>query len=78
MSAATHPGGRPETPPVPNFWDRPCAARGFDSYRLRGPYGWIMIGARSTEEAMREAARSTRWPLRENLQRWNGQEYVTV
>lgn len=60
------------------FWNRPCAAHGLVSYRLRGPYGFIMIGARDHAEAMREAARSTPAPSREALEVWNGKEYVAV
>jgi hypothetical protein len=56
--------------------DRPLAARGLTSYRLRGPYGYIMIGARDHEEAMREAARSTRDPKRADLEVWNGDRYI--
>lgn len=59
-----------------DFWNRPCASHGLHSYRLRGPYGWIMIGARDHEDAMREAARSTPSPSREALGVWNGVEYV--
>ena len=35
------------------------AAQGFDSYRYRGRFGWIYIGANSIEEALRQAKRST-------------------
>ena len=34
------------------------AAKGFSTYRYKGPYGAITIGANSTGEALREAARS--------------------
>lgn len=60
------------------YWNRPCAAPGLISYRLRGPYGWIMIGAMDHAEAMREAARSTHAPRREALEMWNGEEYIKV
>lgn len=56
--------------------EKPCAAAGFTSYRLQGRYGWIMIGAKDQADAMREAARSTTKPKRENLQVWSGTEYV--
>ena len=56
--------------------NRPLAASGLTSYRIKGPYGYIMIGARSTQEAMREAARSTRAPRREDLEVWGGDRYV--
>lgn len=56
--------------------DRPLAARGLTSYRLRGRYGYIMIGAHDHEDAMREAARSTPNPDRDALEIWNGARYV--
>lgn len=58
--------------------DRPLAAHGLTSYRLKGPYGWIMLGAQNHADAMDEAARSTRDPKREALQVWDGSEYVDV
>lgn len=54
--------------------DRPCAAPGLTSYRARGPFGFIMIGAVSVADAWREARRSTDNPT--DLQVWNGREYV--
>ena len=56
--------------------DRPLADPGLISYRLRGPYGYIMIGARDHDDAMREAARSTRDPKRADLEIWDGDRYV--
>ena len=57
--------------------DKPCAAPGLASWRYRGTYGWIMIGANNGADAMREAARSTDAPMElSRLQRWNGKEYV--
>lgn len=59
--------------------DMPLAAAGLTSYRLLGRYGWIMIGARDTDEAMREAARSISnpdKPDRDALQVWDGKQYV--
>jgi hypothetical protein len=38
--------------------DRPCAAEGLTSYRYRGEYGWIMIGAKDDADALHEASRS--------------------
>lgn len=58
--------------------DLPCAADGLTSYRLKGPYGWIMIGARDHEDAMREAARSTESPRRDALEVWDGTAYVSA
>lgn len=58
--------------------DKPCAAHGLTSYRYKGRYGWIMIGARDDADALREAARSSSDAInRANLQVWNGTEYVT-
>ena len=61
-----------------NTHDKPLAVAGLISYRLLGPYGWIMIGATDHDDAMRQAVRSTRQPSRDNLQVWNGAEYVPV
>lgn len=33
--------------------DKPLAAQGFTSYRCKTPYGFIMIGATDTDDAMR-------------------------
>lgn len=38
--------------------DKPLAVAGLTSYRYRGAYGWIMIGAKDTADALREANRS--------------------
>ena len=56
--------------------NKPLAAPGLTSYRARSPYGWIMIGAKDTDDAWREAKRST--PNPRDLQVWNGREYVEV
>jgi hypothetical protein len=56
--------------------DRPLAAPGLISYRARGRYGWIMIGAKDDADAWREARRSTDIP--HDLQVWNGSQYVPV
>jgi len=58
--------------------DRPMAAHGLTSYRLRGRYGWVMIGATDHADAMRDAARSTQEPKPENLQVWDGTQYVNA
>jgi hypothetical protein len=57
---------------------RPLASWGLRSYRCKGPYGWIMIGAKDPNEAMGEAKRSNENVKRENLQEWNGTSYVPV
>jgi hypothetical protein len=67
--AATH---------VSNVCDRPLAAEGLTSYRCRGRFGWIMIGAKNDDEAFREAQRSSESAARETLQRWDGERYVDV
>lgn len=59
--------------------DRPLAGADYQSYRYRGPYGWIMIGATSDTDALNEASRSTHgFVTYANLERWNGTEYVPV
>lgn len=63
---------------VVNVCDRPLAADGLTSYRCRGRFGWIMIGAKNDDEAFREAQRSSETVARETLQRWNGEAYVNV
>lgn len=57
--------------------ERPMAGPGLISYRYRGPMGWIMIGARDHQEALREAARSTTEPVSGGLlQVWGSTRYV--
>lgn len=61
--------------------NKPLAAPGLTSYRCKGRFGWIMIGAKDHIDAMREARRSVDrlgadTPRREDLQIWNGKEYV--
>lgn len=59
--------------------DKPLAAEGFISYRYKGRYGWIMIGASDDDHALTEARRSTDYAVdKENLQVWNGSEYVDI
>jgi len=60
-----------------DFWNCPCAAAGLTSYRYRGSFGWIMIGARDDKDALHEARRSTSTVVdAANLERWNGSKYV--
>lgn len=56
--------------------DRPLAAAPNTSYRLKGAFGWIMIGAMNDQGAMREARRSTEHPRFEDLEKWDGTQYV--
>jgi hypothetical protein len=59
--------------------DKPLAAVGFISYRYRGQYGWIMIGAVDHADALREAAKATTLPVMSTrLQIWAIDEYVPV
>lgn len=58
------------------YYDRPCAAHGLTSYRYRGRGGWIMIGAHSHWEALREAGRSTVDITPDRLEVWDGERYV--
>lgn len=58
--------------------EKPLAAPGLNSYRCRGRFGWIMIGARDHDEAMREARRSYEGASRADLEVWNGRGYVRV
>lgn len=61
------------------FWDKPCAIDGLTSYRYRGRYGWIMLGATSHEDALCEARRSVSYEVeRRYLQVWSGSMYVHV
>ena len=56
--------------------DRPMAAPGLLSFRYGGRYGYIMIGAKDTADALREAARSTHDPITvDKLQQWDGVQY---
>jgi hypothetical protein len=62
-----------------NPCDKPMAAHGLTSYRYKGRFGWIMIGARDDQDALREAQRSTSDKvLIENLQIWGGESYRSV
>jgi hypothetical protein len=62
-----------------HFTERPCAASGLTSYRYRGAFGWIMIGATDDADALREAGRSTHNPITaDRLERWNGRAYAAV
>ena len=53
--------------------DKPLAAEGLQSYRYKGRYGWIMIGANDTTGALSEAQRSlsTDTAIIDNLEQWD-------
>jgi hypothetical protein len=58
------------------YYNRPLAAPGLISYRYRGRYGWIMIGAKHDKDALIEAQRSTDDPVTaDRLEKWSGTEY---
>lgn len=58
---------------------RPLAVAGLRSYRYRGPYGWVMIGATDDADALKQAQRSvTEVVIIENLQTWNGVCYSAM
>jgi hypothetical protein len=62
-----------------NLCDKPMASKGLISYRYRGRYGWIMIGARDDNDALKEAQRSTSDKvIIDNLQIWKGSQYETI
>lgn len=53
---------------------RPCAAAGLTSFRYKGRYGFVMIGATNTEDALREARRSVTGPATvNNLDIWDAE-----
>lgn len=59
--------------------ERPMAAPGLTSYRYRGRYGFVMIGARDKADALNEARRSIDGPANpDNLEIWsaNARRYV--
>jgi hypothetical protein len=58
--------------------NKPLAAAGLTSYRCKGRYGYIMIGARDHAEAHREALRSSKDAAYADLEVWDGKKYVNV
>jgi hypothetical protein len=62
------------------YVDRPVHDLSLVNYRLRGPHGYIMIGAHDHDDAMQEAARSTHDPKRADLEIWDDklERYVKV
>ena len=59
---------------MPNHVTRPCAAAGLRSFRYKSPYGFVMIGATDTEDALHEARRSVTGPATvNNLDIWDAE-----
>lgn len=62
-----------------HFTERPCAAHGLKSYRYRGLYGFVMIGATDDSHALSEAARSIDGVAKPSkLEAWTGKHYAPV
>lgn len=66
-----------KTRPIDDPTSRPLAAKGLTSYRCKGSFGWIMIGAVDHDDAMREARRSSPHVSPEGLQVWDRGQYVS-
>ena len=61
--------------------DKALAAAGFKSYRYKGKYGHIMIGAKNHSDALNQAKQSTRDPVsQEKLEMWDekAKKYVPL
>jgi hypothetical protein len=59
---------------MPNHVTRPCAGAGLISFRYKGRYGFVMLGATNTEDALREARRSVTGPATvNNLDIWDAE-----
>ena len=59
--------------------NKPMAIKGLTSYRYKGRYGFIMIGATDNADALKEAQRSTSDKVSiDNLEVWNGSQYERV
>lgn len=62
-----------------DFHNKRMAIKGLTSYRYTGRYGFIMIGATDTADALNEAQRSTSDKVSiNNLEVWNGSQYERV
>ena len=62
-----------------NITDKPLADKGLISYRYKGTYGYIMIGAHDDKDALHEAARSSSFPvIIDKLEIWDGEKYTPV
>ena len=60
--------------------DKPMAAKGLLSYRIKGPYGYIMIGAKDNDDAWNEAQRSSKKIDKDHLEKWDEkkQKYIFI
>lgn len=59
--------------------DKPCAAAGLTSYRYKGRYGFVMIGAKNDADALHEAARSVSGDVSaDRLEVWKDNRYQPV
>lgn len=56
---------------------KPLAAPGLISYRCKGKFGWIMIGATDHDDAIVQAKRSSSDLQPNSLEVWNGSAYVS-
>lgn len=61
-----------------DFTNYPMAAKGLTSYRCKGGFGWIMIGAHDHADAIRQAHRSSDTVDESTLEVWDGKAYVAV
>lgn len=59
--------------------NKPLASKGLKSYRYKGRYGYIMIGATDSQDALREASRSTESDITiDNLEAWDYSKYMYI
>lgn len=62
-----------------NLYDKQFAAHGLISYRYKGHYGFIMIGAKDDTDAINQAKRSSSYPVSiDKLEVWKGGKYQPV
>lgn len=62
-----------------DFHNKRMAIKGLTSYRYSGRWGFIMIGATDTADALNEAQRSTTDKVSiDKLEVWNGTQYERV
>ena len=61
-----------------NRKDTPHAAPGLDSYRVKGRFGWVLIGANRAADALREGRRSSDAIRPETLEVWAGDRFIAA